>query len=99
MVLHGRMRALAPIVETCEPAERTRIARGEAQFLGKVVGARVVSIRVIETGSDRQAAVVALLVPATVVEAGDRRQSGVRAHLPVDLERCVVVADVLVDRV
>src|SRR6266702_1549156 len=99
MVLHGRVRALAPIVETREPAERACIARGKAQFLGKVVGARVVRVRVVETGSDGQTAVVALLVPAAVIKTSDRGQGRVLADLPVDFERDAVVANVLGDRV
>ena len=73
MILHRRVGTLAPEVKTRQPAERAGVVRGETNFLRKVVGAREVRVRVVETGRDRQSTVVAFRVPAAVVEAGHRR--------------------------
>src|SRR5437762_3474741 len=71
MKLHGRVRALARVVESAEPAESPRIMGSDADLLRERVDAREVGVRVIETEENRQPAVVALLVPPAVVVAGD----------------------------
>ena len=97
MKLHGRVHALARVVESAEPAKGTGVVGSDADLLGEGIDAREVGVRVVEAHEDRQAAVVALLVPPPVVIAGHGSQRRLRAQLPVDLERGVVAADVLVD--